>query len=457
MIIPPKPPSRQGRFAFLRYLRAFRQDILSANPERLYRAKMAELRIPFLHTFLVNDPPLVRRVLTEEPRDFPKSPRMAAGLEPLLGQGVFITNGDLWERQRRIIDPAFEGGRLRDTFPGMLASAQATVERLAARADAGPVDVEPEMSHATADVIFRTLFSLPIEDATASAVYQAFRDYQGTQPLINLAAVLPLPRWMPKFHRRSTLRAARRIRALIETLVERRRAQIAAGTAPDDLATKIMTATDPQDGTPFADAEMVDQVAVFFLAGHETSASALGWALYCLALDPALQDALADEARGLGDTPEFSAVAGLKLARDTFREALRLYPPVPMLVRQAACPVTFRGRDVEEGAQVVISPWHLGRHQGIWSDADAFCPARWQSPEGRASAREGFLPFSAGPRVCTGAGFAMIEGPLLLALMARRLRFAPVEGRTPRPVAQLTVRAAGGIWLGLTSRKGHDV
>jgi len=453
MIVPPKPPSRAGRFAFLRYLRDFRRDILSANPERLYRAKMAEFRIPFLHTFLVNEPPLVRRVLTDEPGHFPKSPRMAAGLEPLLGQGVFITNGPLWERQRRIIDPAFEGGRLRDTFPAMWAAAQATVARLVARADGAPLDVEPEMSHATADVIFRTLFSMPIEDATASAVYHAFRDFQGTQPLINLAAFLPLPRWMPRFHRRASLRAARRIRGLIADLVAARRAAIAAGTAPDDLATKIMVTPDPLDGRPFDDAEMVDQVAVFFLAGHETSASALGWALYCLALDPALQEALADEARReLGDTPEFSAVSRLRLARDTFREALRLYPPVPMMVRQAACPVTFRGRAVEKGAQVVVSPWHLGRHQDLWADADAFCPARWQTPEGRASARDGFLPFSAGPRVCPGAGFAMIEGPLVLALLARALRFAVVEGHPPRPVAQLTVRAADGIRLRLTPR-----
>ena len=453
MIVPPKPASRAGRFAFWRYVRAFRRDILSANPERLYRAKMAELRIPFLHTFLVNDPALVRRVLHEAPQEFPKSPRMVAGLEPLLGQGVFLSNGTLWQRQRRIIDPAFEGGRLRDTYPAILAAAQAAVARLAALAGQGPVDVEPEMSHATADAIFRTLFSMPIEDATASAVYHSFRAYQATQPLLNLAAFLPLPRWMPRFHRRSTLREAQRIRALTRSLVEGRRAAIARGDAPDDLATKIMTTPDPLDGRHFDDGEMVDQVAVFFLAGHETSASALGWALYLLALDPDLQGELAEEARcELGAAPEFSAVSRLKRARDVFREALRLYPPVPMMVRQAECPQQFRGRAVPKGAQVVLSPWHLGRHQGLWTDADAFCPARWQTPEGKAAARDGFLPFSAGPRVCPGAGFAMVEGPLMLALLARAFVLVPVSGRAPRPVAQLTVRAEGGIWLTLTPR-----
>ncbi len=457
MIVPPKPPAREGRFSLWRYVRAFRRDILSANPERLYRAKMAEFRIPFLHTFLVNEPPLWRRVLTEAPMDFPKSPRMAAGLEPLLGRGVFLTNGAEWQRQRRIIDPAFEGGRLRDTFPAMWAAGQATVARLQAAAGPEPVEVEAQMSHSTADVIFRTLFSVPIEDETAMAVFRAFRAFQGTQPLLNLAAFLPLPRWMPRFHRRATLRAARRIRALTAELVAARRAAIAAGKAPDDLATKIMTTRDPVDGRTFDDAEMVDQVAVFFLAGHETSASALGWALYLLALDPDLQDRLAEEAgrelAGEG-VPDFGAISRLKLARDVFREALRLYPPVPMMVREAACPAEFRGRKVETGAQVVVSPWHLGRNPAIWDEADAFCPARWQTPGGRAAARDGFIPFSAGPRVCTGAGFAMVEGPLLLALIAQHLRVAPVEGRVPRPVAQLTVRAQGGIWLALTRRAG---
>lgn len=458
-IVPPKPASRAGRFSFRRYIRQFRRDILSANPERLYGAKMAEFRIPFLHTFLVNEPRLWRRALRDAPEDFPKSPRMAAGLEPLLGEGVFISNGALWERQRRLIDPAFEGGRLRDTFPAMWAAGQAALTRLeaASAAQSGPIELDAHMSHATADVIFRTLFSVPIEDETASSVFEAFKAYQGTQPLLNLAGFLPLPHWMPKFHRRKTKVAAKRIRALIEQLVAQRRADLAAGTAPDDLASKIMQARDPQTGTPFSDAEMVDQTAVFFLAGHETSASALSWALYLLALDPELQDALAEEANAElltdGDTPpDFSVVSRLKQARDVFREALRLYPPVPMFVREARCPVEFRGRNVPKGAQIVVSPWHLGRHTKIWDDPDAFCPARWGTDAGRDAARDGFIPFSTGPRVCPGAGFAMIEGPLLLSLIAQRFVVTPCPDHVPVPAAQLTVRAVDGIWLMLNPR-----
>jgi cytochrome P450 len=449
-IVPPKPVPRPDRVSLWRYILLFRRDILSAQPARLYRARMAEMRTPFFRSFTLNEPDLWRLVLTGRPRDFPKSSRVRAGLEPLLGRSVFVTNGDEWERQRRIIDPAFEGGRLRDTFPAMLAAAEGAVARLAP----GAVEIEAPMSHAAADVIFRTLFSVPIEDAAAAQVFRAFRDHQATQPILNLAGFLPLPRWFPRLHRPRTGATARRIRALIRAMTEGRAAQIAAGTAPDDLATKIMTTPDPVTGQTFGTAEMVDQVAIFFLAGHETSASALAWALYLVALDPALQGRLAQEGAALGASPEFGAVSRLKLARDVFREALRLYPPVPMMVREAACPETFRDRAVRPGDQIVISPWHLGRHEGIWDDPDAFCPARWGTEAGRTSARDGYIPFSTGPRVCPGAGFAMIEGPLILALMVRAFHFAPVAGRVPEPVAHLTVRARQGIWLKVMRREG---
>ncbi|MDT8854135.1 cytochrome P450 [Paracoccaceae bacterium Fryx2] len=446
--IPPKPAARPDRVSLLRYLRLFRQDILSAQPARLYRAWMAEFRTPFFRSYLCNDPALVRRVLKERPGDFPKSDRIREGLKPLLGNSVFVTNGEVWQRQRRIIDPAFEGGRLRDTFPAMLAAGQAAVARL----PEGVVELEAEMSHAAADVIFRTLFSIPIENEVASAAFSEFRDYQRTQPILNLAAFLPLPRWMPRFHRKRTRQTAQAIRGLIARLTEGRAAEIAAGTAPDDLATKIMTTADPETGERFDTGEMVDQVAIFFLAGHETSASALAWALYLLALYPEVQDRVAAEAATLGDAPDFSAVNRLKYTRDVFREVLRLYPPVPMMVRENTCPEEMRGRKVEPGAQIVLSPWHLHRHERIWARPDDFDPGRWQTEEGRACARDAWIPFSAGARVCTGAGFAMVEGPLLLAMLAGAFRFDLVPGRDPVPVAHLTVRARDGIWLRVERR-----
>lgn len=445
-MIPPKPTPRPDRVSLWRYLRLFRADILSAQPARLYRAWMAEFRTPFFRSYLCNDPALVNRVLVERPEDFPKSDRIREGLAPLLGNSVFVTNGEVWKRQRRIIDPAFEGGRLRDTFPAIWAAGEAAAQRL----PEGVVEVEEAMSHAAADVIFRTLFSIPIEDAVATRVFHEFRAYQRTQPILNLAAFLPLPRWVPRLHRRATKRSAAIIRDLIRRLTEARATEIAAGTAPDDLATKIMVTPDPVTGERFETEEMVDQVAIFFLAGHETSASALSWSLYLLATHPEVQEQVASEAASL--TADFASLSRLRLTRDVFREALRLYPPVPMMVRENACPEVMRDRPIAPGAQIVLSPWHLHRHERVWENPDAFDPARWQTEACRHAAREAYIPFSAGPRVCTGAGFAMVEGPLLLALLCRAFRFEAVAGDVPVPVAHLTVRAKDGIRLRVARR-----
>ncbi len=450
MNLPPKPPARPDRVSLWRYAKLFREDILSAQPARLYRAWMAEFKTPFFRSYLMNQPELVKTVLKDRPDDFPKSDRIGEGLRPLLGNSVFLTNGETWKRQRRIIDPAFEGGRLRETFPAMWDAAEAAAKRLEGQAGQ-VVEIEAETSHAAADVIFRTLFSLPIEHEVARAVFDEFRNYQRSQPILNLGALLPLPRWMPRLFRKDTRASAARIRALITDLTRERMAQIKAGSAPDDLATKIMTQADPETGERFDTEEMVDQVAIFFLAGHETSASALAWALYLMATHPEWQERLAEEAQVL-ETCDFAVMSKLKLSRDVFRETLRLYPPVPMMVRENSCPERFRDRDVKKGAQLVLSPWHLHRHERLWDNPDGFDPTRWQTENGKQCQREAFIPFSAGPRVCTGAGFAMVEGPLILSRILRDFRVTAQPNRVPVPVAHLTVRSDKGIWLALSRR-----
>ncbi len=452
MILPPKPAARPDKVSLWRYLKLFRADILSAQPARLYRAWMAEFRTPFFRSYLVNDPAVIKQVLNERPDAFPKSDRIGAGLRPLLGDSVFLTNGAIWKKQRRIIDPAFEGGRLRDTFPAMWAAGEAAVARLEPLATGEPVEIEAETSHAAADVIFRTLFSIPIENDTAGQVFTAFKAHQRSQPILNVAAFIPGPRWMPRFFSGETKRTARTIRRLIGDLTAARLTDIAAGTAPDDLATKIMTTVDPVTGDKFTVDEMVDQVAIFFLAGHETSASALAWTLYLLAMFPDWQDKAAEEAQGIA--AHFGTLSRLKTTRDIFREGLRLYPPVPMMVRETTRPEVFRDREIRVGSQIVLSPWHLHRQERLWDKPDGFDPSRWQTENGRACARDAYMPFSSGPRVCTGAGFAMAEGVLLLAMLLRQFRFETVDGRVPVPVAHLTVRSQDGIWLRISRREG---
>ena len=439
-MIPPKPGARSRRVSLWRYWRLFRRDILSAQPAHLYRAKMAEFRTPFFRSYLVNELPLVREVLVDRAEDFPKSDRVTRGLRPLLGRSVFVTNGAEWAHQRRIIDPAFDGGRLKESFPAILAAARAAADRV----EPGELDVEAMASHATADVIFRTLFSIPIDDAVARETYDAFRAFQRTQPVAIASALLP---WLPVRYRRKTRTAAETLRRLIAGLVEQRQAEIDAGTAPDDLATKIMTTPDPETGQRFSEGEMVDQVAIFFLAGHETSAALLGWALWCLAAAPDWGDKVAEEAVAFTADPAFSRLSAMRVTRNVLRETLRLYPPVPMFVRETTRAETFRNRAIRKGAQIVVSPWHLGRHESLWDDPDRFDPARWENAK---PAREAWIPFSVGPRVCPGAGFAMAEAAVLLAALMSRFRFEVMD--TPMPVAHLTVRSRDGIRLRVSER-----
>ncbi|NOX73252.1 MAG: cytochrome P450, partial [Alphaproteobacteria bacterium] len=346
----------------------------------------------------------------------------------------------------------------RTIFPAMWDSGVAGVERLQPLADNRPVEIESQTSHMAMDVIFRTLFSVPIEHEIATAAFQTFREHQAAQPVANITAILPLPKWFPRFHSRKTKETARIIRGLIEQLVSQRASEIAAGTAPDDLATKIMTTPDPETGKLFAPEEMTDQVAIFFLAGHETSAAVLAWALYLLARYPDWQEKLAKEALTAFEPEKiyFSTVSKLRHSRAVFRETMRLYPPVPMFVREAACPQVFRGRKVAKGAQVILSPWHLHRHERLWERPDEFDPARFETENGKECLRKAYIPFSAGPRVCPGSAFAMAEGTLLLSMLVRAFRFEVIDGDHPMPVAHLTVRAADGIRLKLTPRTDNS-
>ena len=452
---PPMPPERPEKLAFWRtWLRA-RKNLFAALPHKLYRAWLTEVRTPWYRSYMPNQPDLVKRVLVERPDDFPKSDVVRATIGDLLGQSVFVTNGEKWKRQRRIIDPSFEGGRLREIFDPMMQAGHDMAARMQNLADGKPVEIEFETSHAAADVIFRTLFSQPITTEAASRVFHAFRRYQMAAPMMSPADLMRIPDWFPRLgpSRWKKGRAAREIRRLLMDFVEERRRQIDTGTAPDDLATAIMTTSDPVTGDIFDEAEMADQMAIFFLAGHETSASALAWTLYCVANQPHVQDRMHAEASAVfRGAPTFSDLRKLPYTRDVFRETLRLYPPVPMMIREATCPEKMRDKDVAPGSPVILSSWHLGRHERIWDRPHVFDPDRWQTEDGRKCAREAYIPFSTGPRVCTGAGFAMQEGVLLLGLLAAKFRFDPIPDHLPEPMAHLTVRSRNGIYLKVSRR-----
>lgn len=457
---PAYPQPRQNKVSrFLMFFSA-RRSWLDGLYERSYRMQMGEVHLPGLDLYMVNEPALVKQVLVERASDFPKSELLGDALRPLLGDSIFTTNGEQWERQRAMMEPAFAQARVSVAFPVMREAVQAMLARLHALPDATGHDVEIEMTHVTADIIFRTIFSVPLEGAAAQQIFAAFATFQSLAPRLLLPSLFGF-RWLvlPWDARRSR-KAAAAIRSLLETLIKPRfdarhaGAEVTADNSRQDILESFLNARDPVNGAPFTFDALVDQVAMLFLAGHETSASALTWALYLVAQSPGIQERMHDEAMKLDTDRAVSAsdIKGLELTWNVFRETLRLFPPVGFIARQSAQTCPMRDKTVKAGASVVVSPWLIHRHKELWKQPDAFDPDRYTGEQSRDSLRNAYLPFGMGPRVCMGAAFALQEAVLILSSISRHYRLQAVPGHVPQPVGRLTIRSANGVRLTLHRR-----
>lgn len=433
-----------------------RRSWIDALYERSYSMQMGEVHLPGVDLYMVNDSKEVKRIMQTEASEFPKSHLMHEALEPLLGDSIFTTNGAQWQRQRTMMNPAFAQARLNVAFPRMLGAAQAMVQRLAVLNAGEPYDIEVEMTHVTADIIFRTIFSQPMEGETAHRVFAAFARYQTLAPKLMLPAVFGM-RWlrMPWLQWQSN-KAAKEIRALLEAMVRPRYEAHVRGdlSEHEDILAAFMHAKDPQTGAPFDFDELINQVAMLFLAGHETSASALTWACHLLAQSAEIQNRAYEEVRAvLGERePEQADMKDLPLIWNIFRETLRLFPPVGFFARESAQGCPIRGKQVKAGSTVVVAPWLLQRHRKWWENPDAFDPDRFDREESKQAIRHAYMPFSMGPRVCLGAAFALQEAVLILACLLRRYELLPVAGHEPQPVGRLTIRSENGVRVQLRKR-----
>ena len=454
---PAYPKPHKSKTSGLLMFFSARRSWLDVLSERSYGMKMGEVHLPGMDMYMVNEPPLVKQVLQQDAENFPKSPLIGDALRPLLGDSIFTTNGAQWKRQREMMSPAFAQGRLQAAFPTMR---EATRDMLArfdkSTTDGAPFDIEIEMTHVTADVIFRTIFSTPMEGPDAHRIFAAFSRFQALAPRILLPSVFNL-RWLvwPWDAWRSR-RAAQEIRTLLGQLIRPRYDALQAGrpSVHDDILEAFMAARDPDTGKPFDFEELLDQVAMLFLAGHETSASALTWAMHLLAQSPDVQQRMHDEVVAhLGDrVPEAGDMKQLTLTWNVFRETLRLFPPVGFFAREAAQGCPMRDKTVEQGASVIVSPWLIQRHRELWPEADAFNPDRYDNDQSRESLKQAYLPFGMGPRVCLGATFALQEAALILSSVIRRYEVLPVEGHVPQPVGRLTIRSANGVLVRMRRR-----
>lgn len=461
---PVYPPPEPYTPNFLRRIRRGLYSWFGLLNEWDFRIPVGALRFMGLNLLLVNEPAAVRQVLVSEVEAFPKHPYMLWILEPLIGRGIFAVNGEEWAQQRRLLDQAFQMAQLQRVMPQMAAACRASLARLEAQV-AGDlvagrsVDADAEMTLVTADVIVRTILSRSLEGAEAEAIFAAFTRYQKRAGRALMLRLLRLPRRRLQSY---LARDAAPIRAWLAAAIDARLNAPAAHT-PGDLLAALIEARDPETGACFSREQLLDQVCVLFLAGHETSASALGMAVYLLGCFPEVQQRLRAEVlevlgsgAGAPDRPlGFEDLRQLSYGAAIFNETLRLYPPLGFFSRESQANTELAGSRCPMRALVTISPWVIQRHEQHWSEPNAFRPERFLSDanaDDRRWARDAFLPYGLGPRKCPGAAFAQQEALLVLAELVRRFEVLPDPEHEPELVARLTLRSRNGIRVRLRAR-----
>lgn len=423
-------------------LQAGRRNVLELVPEIAVKQPMVS-GTTGKRWHMVMDPGALRRILRDEVENYPKSVVTKLILEPAIGESLFVAEGRHWLWQRRTAAPVFSQRNVAALAPAMTAAAERASDRLAAAAGRA-ANLFDEMVSATFEVIADVTFSGG-EGFDRAGVHRAIEQYIGQTAKVSLLDILGAPPWVPRPSRLMTGAAMRQTKRMADAAIEARRH---AGAKPvPDLLDLLMAGEDKQTGRKMTTAELRDNLLTFIVAGHETTALTLSWALYLCAFDPAVQAAARDEAQAvLGERAATAEdIPRLPLTRRIVDEALRLYPPAAFLSRTAMADDRLCDREVRRGDTVILPIYALHRHRMLWSDPDAFDPSRFADP--KAVDRFAFLPFGDGPRICIGANFAIQEAVIILSTLLARFRFAPIPGRDPKPVMILTLRPEGGVWL----------
>jgi len=453
-LVPPRIQPPAQRLGGLAFLAAFVRNPLEVFPRDAYEQDLWINPMGRTQRLSVTSPELVKAVLLDEREKFQKLSQIRL-LSPLLGKGILTSEGADWKWQRQASAPMFRAQELHGFVPAFVRATETLIAKWRA-APAGAVQqVDRDMTRATFDVISATL--LPSADHTVGqAVEHATALFQSAGGWGQLFAMAGAPSWLPRPGMVSGMRATMMLRSAVAAMLrERRQAEARTGSSPDDLMHRLMRASDPESGQSMNDEQLIDNLLTFYLAGHETTARALAWTLYLVARSPEWAAAMAEEVdRVTGGEPVGSAhIERLVLVQQVLKESMRLYPPVPLLSRQCVAPVRLGGVDILPGATVAVPIYAVHRHARRWEDPDAFDPARF-APEREAKIpRYQYLPFGAGPRICIGMAFSMLEATAMLATLLQRARFSPVEGRDPYPLARVTLQTGGGLPLKVELRK----
>ncbi|AXI52000.1 cytochrome P450 [Sulfitobacter sp. SK025] len=435
----------RNALGLFRSLAMARRNVLSIIPEIAVKQPMVSGKMG-KRWHMVMDPTAIREMLLDRVDDYPKSLVTKNPLRPAIGESLFIAEGAHWRWQRRAVAPAFSHRNMLNLSPIMTAAAQRSADRIA---DAGPraINMLDEMVTSTFDVISDVTFSGG-DGFDRDAVHRAIDDYIAEAGKLSLFDILGLPDWLPRPGRAMSGRALKDMKRIADGAIDAR-AERGPSDTPD-LLDLLLDGTDPKTKRQMNTAELRDNLLTFIVAGHETTALTLSWALYLMGFDQAVQQKARAEAQTVlqGRAATGADVENLTYIRQIIDETLRLYPPAGVISRTAQRNDTLCGREVRPGDTVMVPIYALGRHQQLWDQPDVFDPDRFK--DRKAIDRYAYLPFGDGPRICIGASFAQQEAVIILATLLSRFRFTPVAGKSPEPVMILTLRPEGGVWLTAT-------
>ncbi|MFH9426157.1 cytochrome P450 [Streptomyces sp. NPDC017529] len=393
--------------------------------------------------YVFNHPDHAKHVLTDNAANYRKGIGLIQA-KRALGDGLLTSEGELWRRQRKVVQPAFHHGRIARQAPVVAEEAAGLVARLRAHAGRGPVNLTRELTGLTLGVLGRSLLDSDL--GAFSDLGHAFEVVQD-QAMFEMVTMSAVPTWVPLPGQLRFRRARARLQQVVARLARDRTARggIAEG---DDALSRLIASVREETHPRTRQRRLRDELITLLLAGHETTASTLGWACYLIDRHPEVRERLRGEALDvLGEhrLPEYGDLVRLRFTALTVEEAMRLYPPVWILPRQALADDEVCGHRVPAGADVLICPYTLHRHPGFWEAPEQFLPERF-APEHRAGRpRYAHLPFGAGPRVCVGSSLGMMEAVFTVALLCRELRLDKLPGYQVRPEPKLSLGIRGGL------------
>ena len=421
--------------------------------EKSYTMYLGEVTLPNLKVFMPNDPTLIHKVLVSDVKNFPKNSFLHEVLVPLLGDSIFTTNGEVWRKQRDLLTPSFENINIANVFNLMNEASKDMLERLSNLEKNKYHNIDEEMTFVTADIIFRTILSKKLSKEKAIEIVNAFVVFQEKSASYAMSKMFFLSKFYKLFGAdKKRIATGEVIRKALGDIIEPRHKEVEEGKEAQyfDILSTLLKVKDKDTNKPFSSKEILDQIAMLFLAGHETTASSMTWALYLLALYPKEQERAYNEVITICKDEEFrvDTIKSLTFVTNVFKETLRLYPPVSFMPREAKIDTTMRDKKIKKGDSVVISPWLIQRNEKFWEDPHYFNPNRFN----KEITKDTYFPFGLGQRICIGANFAMQESVLLLASILREYRLELKPSFTPDIVGRLTTRSLNGMPIKLIKR-----